>query len=83
MSDVIIIVVQTKEKAEALRSFLTLPNVIITFYGANICGFNYRGKRPNIAICDYDEDEGYEWTREVLIAGMSKDAKIIRKGITK
>lgn len=79
MSDVIIIVVQTKEKMEDLRNIITLPNVIITFYGANICGFNYRGKRPNIAICDYEEREGYDWTRQVLIAGITKDAKIIRK----
>lgn len=77
MSDVIIIVVQTEEKAQELRKYITLPNVIITFYCANICGFNYRGKRPNIAICEYEEREGCAWTNVVLHAGLAYGAKVI------
>lgn len=75
--DVVIIVVQTKEMAEALRQLIPLPNVIITFYGANILGFHRGGKRPSIAICAYEEREGCEWTNVVLRAGLAPGAKII------
>lgn len=77
MDVIIIIVVQTKEMAEQLRQIIPLPNVIVTFYGANILGFNRGGKRPSIAICAYEEREGYKWTNEVLRAGLAPDAKII------
>lgn len=75
--NVVIIVMQTKEMAEQLRQITTLPNVIITFYGANILGFSRGGKRPNIAICAYEEREGCVWTNTVLCAGLAPGAKII------
>lgn len=76
--DVIIIVVQTKELAEQLRQIITLPNVIITFYGANILGFNRGGVRPNIALCAYEERGGCGWTNEVLRAGLAPGARFLR-----
>ncbi|MEK5181748.1 hypothetical protein [Paenibacillus odorifer] len=77
MSDVIIIVTQTKEQSLELRKIIPQPNVMITWYGANVCGFCYLGRRPKLAICAYKERDGYGWTNEVLRAGIAHGAQVI------
>ncbi|CDN42015.1 hypothetical protein [Paenibacillus sp. P22] len=75
----VLIVVQTREKADALNATLPLASDVLkiqaVFYGQAICGLHHRGQRPNIIVEHYtDIFAGGGWRNEVLLANAAHDA---------
>lgn len=67
----VLFVVQTKEEASELNAIFPESDVDkyhAIFCGQDILGINYRGRRPNVIVMDYEEltDKHGRWTTEVL-----------------